>query len=197
VTIAKGAVHLVAGRQVAVAYGVWERRADRYWHRASSGLTSLLLAQALGWDLSRQVTALALGLTFGGGLLSPDVDNSGPWRAFDEAVPDRWVGSPLRHHGITHSVPLAAGTAAAAWLVLWWLGLGSLWWLWWVPLVWVMHDLGDWLIGHAYQGAAGPCWRMWWGNHGLGKFKSGGLTCRLLTVACWFGIGWLMLGGVS
>jgi hypothetical protein len=187
VTLANRIVREVAGRDVAAALSTWERRRDRYWHRASSGLMSLLLAQYLGWPLWQQLAATALGVTFGGGLLSPDVDQARAWRLVDTWTPDWIIGSPLRHHGIAHAISLHVTLAAAGW------HFGAPWFVWWVPLVWGMHAIGDALIGKGWHGEPGPPWLLWWGNRGLGWFKSGGVVGVLGTVACWVGMIWLLV----
>lgn len=188
-TLAIRAVRAVAGNDTAAAFTTWGKRKDRYWHRASSGLMSVLLAQSLAWPAWQQSSAVVIGVTFGGGLLSPDVDNARVWRAFDERFPDRWAGSPLRHHGATHSVSIAAALVVGLFVV------GAPWFVWWIPLVWIMHDLGDVMIGHGWQGEAGPCWVLWWSNWGFDLFKSGGFMGVLGTIACWVGIGWRLWAG--
>lgn len=173
----------------------WDRAADRWWHRASSGLACLVVAQALGWELRRQVGALAVGVLFGGGRFSPDLDQRKPWRWLDRRLPDEKLGDggPLQHHGITHN-PRWPAIAAAAW----WVASVWVWWACWPAmacLAWVWHDAGDVLIGRGGSDVrAGVPLRSWgWTGHvGLGWFRSGGLVCRALTVACWAGTGVLL-----
>ncbi len=194
-TFTRSAVKVIAGSSAAEAYGKWERRADRYWHRASSGLANLVLVQLLGWPVYQQLVALAIGVTFGGGRCSPDTDQYAYWSRIEGSVLGRWlfgraIGSPLRHHGISHSPWLALlGVAGALW--------AGVWGLWLAPLSWFWHDLGDALVGFRPHGCdgPGPPWILWWHNRGLGKIKSGGKVCRLMTVACWALIAWRVTAG--
>lgn len=165
----------------------WDRRADRYWHRASACLGCLLIAQGLGLPGGQQLVAAAIGLTFGGGRLSPDVDqlwaDMGRQRADDPKM--------LDHHGITHCPwpPLAVAAALAALALLW----PALVVMVFAPLAWVIHDLGDVLIGRGGNeiNAGVPITGLWWGHVGLGVFRSGGAVARLLTVVCWLAIPWV------
>ena len=194
-TAAATVVGVFAGRDARAFMNDWSRAADRWWHRASSGLASLVWAQALGWGLGRQVAALAIGCTFGGGRWSPDMDQYKFWSRVESWPIVQWIsrrtGSPLRHHGITHSVPIAATVTAVA--ALWAAFFGGTWVAAFVPLQWVHHDLGDVGIGRGGEEVdCGPSWGLWRRNWGLGIFKSGGPTCRALTVACWLAIFWLL-----
>ena len=187
-TLARSVVGAVAGHDAQEAWGRWEKAADRYWHRSSSTLGLLVVAQLLGWDFVHQVIAAAVGLVFGGGRFSPDVDLYRTWSRLERWIPDRWAGSPLRHHGISHSPWLALLLAGAA--AVW----SPIWGLWLVPAAWFCHDMGDVLVGFRPHGCdgPGPPWVLWWHNRGLGMFKSGGTACRWFTVACWLMIGWLL-----
>ena len=186
-SLTKTAIRFLAGDGVAASYGRWEDRADRYWHRAFSGLVCLLVAQTLGWGLARQVVAVAVGAAFGGGAWSPDCDQYAWFRRLDKIVPDEWLGhgGPLGHHRITHSpwIP-AAG--------IWWVaGTPGTWPLTLVFVAWIGHDLGDVLIGRGGKDVpCGPPWFLWWKNWGLGVFRSGGRVCMAATVACWVGVIW-------
>lgn len=189
-TIASRAVRAVAGRDAAAAYSRWESRRDQYWHRSSATLGSVALAQALDWPVWRYVVVALAGWTFGGGRWSPDADQGRAWRLLRALVPDileRALGNPLAHHKITHSVPIHATLVAAG--ATWAPGM---WPVWWVAVAWLLHDLGDWLIGRAYQGEAGPSWAPWGCQWGLGWWKSGGFVGGVLTLACWPALVWLL-----
>jgi hypothetical protein len=191
-------VRLIAGHEAAAMTGRWERAADRWWHRSSSALASLTLVQTLGWAPAGQVGAVVAGLTFGGGYLSPDVDQRAPLRWLRSRL--RRAGRPravrlaraLDHHRATHSVPLAAGVTLVSGLILWGYPAG-----WLVPLQWLWHDLGDALVGKRPHGlpGAGPAWGLTGHQRGIGRLRSGGPTCRLLTACCWAGISWRLLAG--
>lgn len=186
-TVRQGAIRLTMGEEAASAVSDWDGRVDQIWHRSSSALASIWLARWMGWPLWQQVVVMAIGWMFGGGRLSPDMDNCLWWRRMDRVLPDWVIGSPLRHHGATHSITTFAAVAAAGW------HWEPAWWpLWWVAVAWALHGLGDALIGKGWHGEPGPCWLLWWGNAGLGVFKSGGVVCRLATVGCWVGTWWTL-----
>ena len=194
-TVARAAVTLVAGRYAGAAMSRWERRADQYWHRSSAALGSLVIAQVVGWPVAQQLAVAVIGLLFGGGRWSPDADQGRVWGVVKWLVPDwleRLLGQPLRHHGVTHSVSIHAVLIGAGAVMA-----PAAWPIWWVAVAWLLHDLGDWLIGLPYQGEAGPAWVLWWGNRGLGRFKSGGFVGKVLTVCCWPAMAWLLWRAVS
>lgn len=169
----------------------WRRHPDRWWHRASTALLCLTVAQCAGWEPRRQLVALGIGAVFGGGALSPDCDAYGWWRALDRYLPDEWLGhgGPLIHHGITHwpGTALLVGWLAAMPATL----LGATWAGWLVGLAWLGHQAGDWLIGYGGQDVRqGIPLLPWWAHHGLGLGRSGGPLAKGLTVTCWALTGW-------
>jgi len=147
----------------------------------------------MGWDQPGQVIALALGVVFGGGRFSPDMDQYGWFRDLRDHLPPRWRRA-LRHHGLTHS-PWLALSGVVVLVALGWLEVvPSVALL--VPAAWLWHDLGDALVGRTPYGddGPGPPWRWAECNRGLGRIKSGGRVCQVLTVGCWVGIAALLVG---
>lgn len=212
--IGEAVVGVLAGESAGGAYGRWTKYADRYWHKSSVCLLLVAVTRHSGWVVPAEAFAGLVGWVFGGGWLSPDQDQCRRWRkvaTFPERLIKtrslfrpvlapvgrvlrglyRAVGSPLDHHRVTHAVMIHVGLIVLAVdLLPWWLPV------WLVPAAWLGHDLGDALMGRRYEGEAGPAWILWWGCWGLGIFKSGGPTCRVLTVACWPVTCWLLWSGL-
>jgi hypothetical protein len=165
----------------------------RSTHRLFAAGIAMGTALVAGYPLLA-IPGGALAAVTAAGRSSPDADASRAWRAFDDAVPDEWLGAggPLQHRGIMHwwGLPAAAqwalwpyvhrvpapldaivGFVFAALLIGWW-----------------SHLLGDFLFGRAgYGRAAGIPLGPWHWHVGLGLDVGGWLEVVVrvaLATAC-------------